>query len=79
MKRIQQNDGVTIHRFPSFNFTPYKLFGIPYAVPILSLTNYKKLNDIFKDADVINIHGHPYFASFIYLLISKMHKKPGLF
>jgi glycosyltransferase involved in cell wall biosynthesis len=68
-------DGVTIHRFPSLNFT-YKLFGIPFAIPILSFSNYKKLTKLFKDVDVINIHGHPYFASFIYLLFSKMHRKP---
>jgi len=71
----ETNDGVIIHRFPSLNFT-YKLFGIPYAIPLLSLTNYKKLSKIFKNADIVNIHGHPYFASFIYLLISKRHKKP---
>jgi glycosyltransferase involved in cell wall biosynthesis len=68
-------DGVTIHRFPSLNFT-YKLFGIPFAIPILSISNYKKINKLFKNADVINIHGHPYFSSFIYLLISKIQKKP---
>jgi len=68
-------DGVEIHRFPSLNFT-YKLFGIPYAIPLVSLTQYKKMSKLFKDADVINIHGHPYYASFIYSLFSKRHKKP---
>jgi glycosyltransferase involved in cell wall biosynthesis len=68
-------DGIVIHRFPSLNFT-YKIFGIPYAIPLLSIAHYKKMSKLFKDTDVINIHGHPYFASFIYLLISKRHKKP---
>jgi glycosyltransferase involved in cell wall biosynthesis len=68
-------DGVIIHRFPSLNFT-YKLFGIPYAIPLLNISNYKKLHKLFKDADIVNIHGHPYFASFVYLLFSKWHKKP---
>lgn len=68
-------DGVVIHRFPSLNFT-YKLFGIPYAIPLLNIANYRKLHKLFKEADVINIHGHPYFASFVYLLFSKWHKKP---
>lgn len=68
-------EGIIIHRFPALNFT-YKLFGIPYAIPLLNIAHYKKISKIFKNADVINIHGHPYFASLIYLLISKRHKKP---
>ncbi len=70
-------DGVSIQRIPSLNFT-YKYLGVPFAIPFLSLRNIKKIKKIIKSADVVNVHGHPYLASFVYILISKLLSKPVL-
>jgi glycosyltransferase involved in cell wall biosynthesis len=68
-------DGIVVHRIPSINIT-YKLFGIPFAIPTPTFANYKKIARIIKNADVINIHGHPYLTSFLHMIISKKFKKP---
>lgn len=71
---LKTKDGVTIHRIPSLNFA-YKLFGIPFAIPFLDPFNLIKIKRIIQKSHIVNIHGHPYFFSFIYSVMSKMLKK----
>ncbi len=66
---------VSVSRLPSLNFM-YKLFGIPFALPLLLPHHVRKIIRVKKNFDVINIHGHPYLASLVFLLIAKMLKKP---
>jgi glycosyltransferase involved in cell wall biosynthesis len=68
-------DGITIHRIPSFNLI-YTLFGIPFAIPYLDPFNIIKIKNIIQKSDIVKIHGHPYFSSFIYTVISKALNKP---
>jgi glycosyltransferase involved in cell wall biosynthesis len=68
-------DGITIHRIQSFNFV-YKFFGIPFALPFLDPFNLIRISKIIQKSDLINIHGHPYFSSFIYLILGKILQKP---
>lgn len=69
------SDGIKIHRIPSINST-YKILGVPFAIPVLTFRNITAIKNIIKKSDVVNVHGHPYFASFVYIVISKMLKKP---
>jgi glycosyltransferase involved in cell wall biosynthesis len=51
------------------------MFGIPFAIPVLTPGNIIRMYHEVKNADVINIHGHPYFASFVYVCFAKLLKK----
>lgn len=68
-------EGITVTRIPSFNFA-YKKFGIPFAIPILTPKNSKQMKALITDSDIVNVHGHPYFASFIYIWLSKQVNVP---
>ncbi|MGA3292211.1 MAG: glycosyltransferase family 4 protein [Candidatus Microgenomates bacterium] len=72
LDRIEDN--IEIVRIPSINIA-YKIFGIPFAVPILTPHNVMKIYNEIANSDVINIHGHPYLASFVYVYIAKRLKK----
>lgn len=67
-------DGIAINRLRSINIT-YRLFGIPFAIPLPTLANYKKLKNTLKNTQVVNVHGHPYLASFVFILMSKLLNK----
>ncbi len=66
---------ISVSRLPALNFM-YKLFGIPFALPLLLPHHIYRIIQIQKKFDVITIHGHPYLASLIFLIVAKMLKKP---
>lgn len=66
---------IPIHRISCFNYF-YTKFGIPFALPYFSIKNIKTLSTLIREADIVNIHGHPYFFSLIVTLFAKFYKKP---
>lgn len=66
---------IPINRIASFNYLYTKL-GIPFAIPHPTPKNFKKIQELIRSYDVINVHGHPYLFSFIIILMAKVAKKP---
>lgn len=66
---------IPIHRLNSFNLL-YTKFGIPFALPYLSAKNLRKLLRLVDDAEVVNIHGHPYIFSLLVTFFAKAKRKP---
>jgi glycosyltransferase involved in cell wall biosynthesis len=68
-------DGIPIRRLTCLNLF-YTKFGIPFALPYPSLRNGKLLYSLVGSADLVNVHGHPYWFSFVVTVFARLRRKP---